>query len=209
MTDIICDEDHRYWIENGTVEVPGVTNINQVMGISDFSQVPEQLLERSIKYGRAVHDLTQYYDRQTLNLKALDQQLLPILGQWQKFLKDYEIKLLPGWIEKVSYCQKWRYGFTPDRLAKMNNKIILIDIKTGAPSRATQIQTAAYRLGIEEETGDKINERWVIYLGADKYKIDPLDINKKTGVYDRQIYIQHKSIFLSCLNIYNYKKNGG
>lgn len=198
---IICDENHHYWINEGTVQVPGVTQILQAQGISDFSFVPEQLLDRTINYGNAVHDMTAYWDRGTLNIDILDRQLLPVLENWKKFLKDYQVELLPEWIEKVSYCEKWRYGFTPDRVGIVKGEKALIDIKTGTPSIATEIQTAAYRLGIEEELKTKV-KRWVIYLSAEKYKVENLD--KKTEYYPR-----HRSIFLSCLNIYNYKNNGG
>lgn len=206
MTDIICDENHHYWLD-GVQEVPGVTQILQAQGISDFSFVPEKILEVNANFGTAAHRTCAYWDKGTLDMKSLQENektraLIPYLGQWQKFLKDYEVELYPGWIEKVSYCQKWRFGFTPDRIGKIKGKVILIDIKTGVPNRATEIQTAAYKLGIEEETGDKINERWVIYLGPEKYKIDNLD-------KDRSAYNRHKSVFLSCLNVYNYKKNGG
>jgi hypothetical protein len=194
---ITCDENHIYRVDE--IIVPGVSEILGNVGISDFSAVPEAILDRAINWGHAVHSTTELWDRQTLNLNKLDPQLIPALELWKDFLKKYDLKLYPEWIEKLSFNKKWRYGFTPDRVAQYKGYNILIDIKTGIVTKATKVQTAAYRMGIEEE-GITIKERWVVYIGKDKIKIDNLD--KDTSEYAR-----HKTVFMNALNIYNFKRS--
>ena len=191
--DIQIDEAHHYWLD-GKIQIPSVTQILQALGISNFSMVPEALLDRSINYGNAVHDMTAYWDRGTLNLEALDKQLFPVLEQWKKFLRDYSVKLDPNFIECIVYCQKFKFAGTPDRVCIINGKNIVLDIKTGASNPNHAIQLAAYQLALKEE-GLKIHGRWAIYLSTDKYKIEVFKNPSDT------------SVFLSALNIWNWKKN--
>lgn len=188
------EEGHKY-IWDG-LRVPSVTQILENVGISDFSNVPESILNNSINFGLAVHKMCELYDRGMLEMKSLDPQLLPVLGQWQKFLKDYQVKLDPNFIEQAFYCSKFKYAGTPDRVCTIKDRNIVLDIKTGAVNPSHAIQLAAYQLGIAEE-GLKIQGRWTIYLSAEKYKIE---IYKKQSDF---------SVFLSALNIYNWKKNKG
>jgi len=199
MTDIICDEFHHYWLNEGTVEVPGVTQILQAQGISDFSMVPEKLLEINTNFGKATHQVCQYWDKGTLDMKSLQENektrdLIPYLEQWQKFLRDYSVKLDPNFIECIVYCQKFKFAGTPDRVCIINGKNIVLDIKTGASNPSHAIQLAAYQLALKEE-GLKIHGRWGIYLSMDKYKIEVFKNPSDT------------SVFLSALNIWNWKKN--
>lgn len=74
---------------------------------------------------------------------------------------------------------------------------VILDYKTGAYSPAHAIQTAAYQILIEESLKLKVKQRFTLYISDEKYNlIEHKDKNDK-------------SIFLSMLQIYNWKKSKG
>lgn len=175
--------------------LPRVTEILKGAGLSDFSRVPIDILEASQHFGTAVHLACQLWDLKTLDIDVLSEPLIPRLEAWKKFIKDYKVIILPEEIEKQFISEKYGFKGTPDRWPIIRNKRTLIDLKssdTMYPS--TEIQTAGYQI-LLEENGIKIHQRWGVQLRENgTYKIEPYK-----EILDR-------SIFLSALNLYNWKK---
>lgn len=172
--------------------LPRVTQVLREVGLIDFSNVRQDVMERAQLFGTAVHKATELDDLGTLNMEILSKPLLPYLEAWRKFRKDYNLKFVRDEIEQHLVSTKWNFQGTPDRIARADN--ILVDIKTSAavyPSVA--IQCAAYAI-LAEENGTKIKKRFCIQLKEGTYSVTPYnDISDKT-------------IFLSALNIYNWRK---
>ena len=96
------------------------------------------------------------------------------------------------------YSKKYNFAGTIDRIGTVGKTLTIVDIKTGAASRSTAIQLAGYEILAQEEVPGKY-DKMIVMLKTDvtyaimgKEVFDPSD----------------KSFFLSCLNIYNYKKRG-
>jgi len=177
--------------------LPRVTEILRSEGLSDFSMVPMSIMEPAQKFGTAVHKATELWDKETLDVSILSEPLVPYLNGWKKFLSDFNgIFIVPEFIEKSFISKKWGFRGTPDRIVLIDKKTILVDIKTSTgmyPS--TSVQTAAYQILVEENTGLRIKERWGIQLNEQgEYKITPY-----TKISDR-------TVFLSALNLYKWKK---
>lgn len=177
------------------MKLPRVTEVLAGVGLSDFSKVPIDILEASSHFGTAVHLATQLDDLGTLDIAELSEPILPYLDAWRKFSKDYNLMFEKDEIEVSLVSTKWNFRGTPDRIAKPEG--VLVDIKTGSsiyPS--TAIQCAAYAI-LAEANGIRIKKRLCVQLKERGYTVTPYND------------ASDKSIFLSCLNIYNFKKRKG
>lgn len=161
-------EAHEYFLDG--VRIPGVSEILTGAGLVDLSQIRPDVLESARKFGKAVHTACELWDKNDLNIDILSAPLIPYLEAWKKFIADYDVVL--GVSEKIVYSAKWRFAGTLDRLGFANNKLTLIDIKSGSTIQpATALQTAGYKIAYEEMTKLKIKQRWIVQLNEDGYKI--------------------------------------
>lgn len=191
-------ETHQY-ILNGE-QLPGVSSILRSAGFNDMSMIRQDVLERAQEFGEAVHKMCEFYDKGTLDDKSLDNNLMPYLNGWCKFLALYSVTFI--WVEKIVYSKKWKYAGTLDRIADLNWKgervLALLDLKsTTTMNPSVALQTAGYKLMYEEMTKQKTEVRLGVQLLPDDFKVIPYD--DKTD----------ERTFLACLQIRNWKKNRG
>lgn len=187
-------ETHEYFVDK--VKYPSVSEIIKSAGISDFSNVRADVLEAACKFGKAVHKATELWDAETLNEAKLSEPLKPYLECWKRFVVDYKVKVL--WSERQLYSPLWKFAGTLDRVAEVNGKMCILDIKTSKslyPSVA--IQTAAYKKLWEDNFKDKemqIKKRYCVRLTEKLAKVDQL--KEKTD----------ESVFLSALQLYRFRE---
>jgi hypothetical protein len=186
---------HSYYL--GNEKLAGVSSILRYAGFNDMSFVNAEVLQKAQGFGNAGHLMTAYYDKRTLDEKALDENLVPYLSGYKKFLNDYEVNVLE--IEMPVYSKKWKCAGMLDRIAELNWKgkrvLSLPDLKfTATMSSAIKVQTAGYRLMFQEMTGKRIQQRLGVQILPDTYKVFPYD-----DVIDERT-------FLACLTIRAFKK---
>lgn len=200
--DLIFDPvEHRYYL--GSAELPGVTRVLDGL-LTDFSMVNPDDLERARILGQDVHKATELDDGGILDeddLAASLPRVVPYLRGWRKFVR--EMGFVPQLIEAKSYHPVFKFAGTVDRIGYLYGAIdgppILIDIK-----RRDQLtpdvgpQTAAYMAianAWRAKQGEApIAKRACVRIFEDDYKFDwladPGDL----------------STFMSCLNVFNYKR---
>jgi len=181
--------EHAYTLDG--VRLPGVTEILEAVGVTDFSKVPAHYLDAAKARGTRVHRICELWDLGKLNREALTLEDMGYLLAWRRFRKARPC----GWdeIEKPMFSPGHRYAGTPDRFGGG----VLVDIKTGGATRAHHIQTAAYSQLIRERFGLRASakiSRVVVYLSPDG------SFSSVEGS-DRGDW----NIFLSAKNIFNFK----
>lgn len=177
---------HEYRYDG--VKIPSVTQIISDVGLSNFDGVNKRMMEIAQERGSFVHLACELFDKGELDESTVDPELVGYVDGWMTFCRDFK----PRWlaIEKRIYS-KLGYAGTLDRLARIGRKNILIEIKTGAKSKAHEVQLGAYSLE------EKCSGVWTLYLpGNGKYKIE--ENNMQRG----------QNIFKSALTIYKYKNRG-
>ena len=182
------EANHEYRLEG--IKIPSVTQIIGGAGLSDFSKVNPELLERAKKFGTAAHSATYLYDKGNLNIQALDPALEPYLEAWILFKRDFGITKFTE-IEKQVYSTKYQYAGCLDRLWEDT----LIEIKTCTTiPKTTGLQLVGYQGAYEEMYKVKIKRRICVQL---------LD-----GIYKMEEYKEKSDfrVFTSCLNITNWRK---
>lgn len=187
--------NHEYRLDG--VVIPSVTQILKAEGLTDFSMVPEAILEANSRFGKALHACVDYRIKGTLKESSVDPALKPHLSGWDNFVEDFGFKVKRSEVQGVHPL--YRYAFTTDLLGEITNGNFLGDavgdIKTGMIKPADKIQIAAYKMAV----GKQYKNTFLLYLNPDYrprgYKVIFATNNK-----------MEQGLFLSALSIHNWKK---
>ncbi len=200
------DLTHTSWLPDGR-EVPHVTAVLQACGITaDFEGMARfgkkmvDAIQAARDFGRVVHDYCHAYDDNDLDLSQTDERVMPSVEAWAQCRKD--LGLVPVRRERRLFHPLHVYTGIEDGVfeAPVDNRIIRVlgDIKTGDPTDAgAHLQTAAYQAADEFTTGEKIDERWAIWLTPwNKVPYRIVNYTARPGAY------QDYQKFLACLTVY-------
>ena len=183
---------HEYRIDGQVV--PSVTEI--IAPLSDHSRVPAETLEFKRSLGKAVHKAIELYEgADGLDMESLDLQALPYFEGWLKFKR--ESRFQAEIVERPYGSAKLRFAGTPDVIGSRTECFDeLLDVKcTYAMEPATGVQLAGYEI-LLEENGIKIKRRGGVQLMPDG-----------TFRYHEFKSRNDRIVFLSCLNLFNWKRN--
>lgn len=184
------DSEHIYRL-NGKI-IPSCTQILREEGISNYDFCDDS----DKQFGKAGHKVTELWDKCNLDIDTVSEHLYPYLLGYQKFLADFKVIILPELIEKPIYSLKWGYGVTPDRVAMVNGKLSVYEIKfSSSLAKSTAIQTAAQKIAVEEQSKLKIKQRIGLRLAPNNY-----DISFYNNPTDERIW-------LSAVILNHYKKD--
>lgn len=193
MPGLEFDEASHEYRFGGRV-VPSVTQVLETVGISDFSMVPEPVLDAAQKRGTAVHKACWYDDQDDLDESSVDPSILGYLNGWRKFRA--ETGFTAEQIEQRIYCPTNVYAGTPDRVGEMNVLgRVLVDIKTGGESPSWPIQLAAYMKALVGH-GSPFHRLVVQVTSGGTYK---------THAYRVSDYPRHWNVFAGALTVYKFR----
>lgn len=133
-------DTHEYFWDG--IKKPGVSDIIDSAGLSDFWKVPKYILDKAAYLGKCVHEACHYLDTNTLDWETLDELLVPYVHAWRQFKEDTRFEIRHS--EVKLYSKKYGFAGTPDRIGLIDGKEVLPDIKTGINTIAHGVQTAAY-----------------------------------------------------------------
>lgn len=136
---------HTYYADG--VPVPSVTDCLAGAGLSDFTGVPPDVLERKRLIGTYVHAACEYVDQDDLNPATVDPVCLPYVDAYAAFKRDTGFR--PSLIEYrgVAVINGQRVGFTLDRFGEWCGLPFIVDLKCGAQEGISwRVQIAGYEL---------------------------------------------------------------
>jgi len=170
--------------------IPSVTQIISSVDGNNWGDINADVMAKAQQRGTAVHSITEYHDKGVLDGETVDPALRGYYDAYLAFLSDCK----PIW-DLIEYriCNlDLGYAGTLDRAGTMNNKPVILDVKTGAKSKWTGVQLSAYQMGAKLKPSTK---RFGLYLAKDgKYNLVP---------YTNQM---DWNIFLSAVNIWKFNK---
>jgi len=185
MSLVFKPESHEYFYKG--VRAPGVTETLGACVKSFYG--PEA--ETARQFGTALHKTIALIEKG--KRIAFDSQLAPFILQWEKFKFAFSgMKIIE--IETPLYSDKYQYAGTPDILAEYRGQLILIDLKSGAPSKLWELQTAAY-WQLFKEIGKRPDKIYCVQLEQTGFKL--FDYSKAVQL--------NFTIFLSFLNVTKWK----
>lgn len=159
---------HLYIEMTGEIR-PHITGLLERAGVLDATWFTEESSER----GTAVHQLTADFD-----LGALD--AARCVSRYRGYLLAHvdAVRLLrPTWlaIEEPRMHPVHRFGGRPDRQQRIRNVAGVLEIKSGAPEKAHQVQTALQAILVSDELNlpPRALQRLALYLQpTGKFKVD-------------------------------------
>lgn len=174
---------HSYRV--GGAPVPSVTTI--LRGALQFAGVPEDVMTAALQRGTAVHKAVELDSLGTLDEDTVDPRVAPYLKRWREFVAATGYRSLAAELP----CASARFGYagTLDQLGEFRgraDRTVLLDVKTSvALPPSVGPQTAAYASAVVESYGPGTDaafrlpnrkiDRYVLLLGALRYKLVPLD----------------------------------
>ena len=191
------DDTHTYTIDG--VQVNSVTQILEKEGLIDYSFIHPDILQRAKEFGNAVHRATELFENNDLDVESLDPALVPYLEQWKKFLVKCWRTIKS---EQVVASRKYLYCGRYDRLGLYNDKLTILDIKTGVKDKKSfkvaGLQLAAYELAHNESANktEKAKQRLSVWLNGD-------DAMPKTELHTNK---GDQNCFLAALTMVNFKE---
>lgn len=152
-------DTHTYQMDGAPV--PSVSVVLTQAGLK-----PSYGSEADLQRGRDVHRLCQAHDEDAVDMPTVNPDLLGYLLAWQAFREA--TGFVPTQIEQMVGSTFYRVAGTPDRVGTAGGQTWLVDIKSGQPTPADVLQTAAYQylLGADR-SGCKIDTRLAVYLRPD------------------------------------------
>lgn len=193
MATLDFDADTHVYSVSG-VRFPSVTQVLKDVGLIDTSQPWYTDWHRD--RGAMAHRMLELHDTNELETNGLDEQLMPYLQGWRRFLEESQAEVVA--VERRLHSLAYRYAGTIDRVLLFHEQPevdVICDIKLGQPERWHAIQTAAYALlWTQGEKAPKAVKRCCVYLGDDaRYRLD-----MHHCINDRQTWV-------ACLHVYNFK----
>lgn len=183
---------HTYRLDGKVI--PGVTTV--LAPLNDLSRIPRDVLARKAALGTSVHTACELVNHGTLDYEGLDDQVRQYVDQYLLFLEQggFEVVLT----ERRVCSRRHRYAGTLDLWGHLGERTALLDIKTAcdvAPVYGPQ--TAAYAVALEEQDGLKTDERYILRLAPDLYRLEPMPRP------------DDKAVFFAALTLHNWMKRHG
>ena len=156
---LLCDFDpatHTYRI--GNIRVPSVTQVLSAAGMTNGAYWTTEARDRGTYVARA----TEIYDRDPddFDWDGVDEDKVGYVRAWEKFKRESGCEIVA--CEAQVYSEAYQFAGTLDRIIRWHGSLTLIDIKTGSPADWHPLQTAAYRMCVD----DRPLDRAAIYLAA-------------------------------------------
>lgn len=167
------ESTHRYFYKGR--ELKSVTQALESVGITDFSKVAWEVLERATLIGDYVHELARLHARKELDESTIDPHLAGYYEGIKRFFKERVRRVLK--VEANIVDLKFGYAGRFDILyLSKENRVCLDDYTTGQINHlAKRLQTAPYQRSAELNYRLKIRERASVVISP-------------TGDYNRTVY---------------------
>ena len=194
MTEVtFTPESHEYHV--GGLKVPNVTRI--IESLESYDGIDPSVLEYASDRGTKVHQATELYDEGDLDEDALHEALWGYVAAWKLFRDDTGVEIKA--IETIVYSARYGYAGKIDRLVNLNGEDGVLDIKCVAQiSPVTALQTVGYAEALRTDRRQKVLNRYALQLRED-------------GTYRLKRYKSRADlgVFLSALNLYNWRLSNG
>jgi hypothetical protein len=178
---------HAYAIDGRPV--PGVTSVLEPY--SGLEYVDPATLAAAAEFGTHVHQACHLYNLETLDWGALHPELRPYVQAWAKFLDDVGGVVLSS--ERRVFSVRHGYAGTLDSRVAWGRSNRLVDIKsTAGVPRTVGPQTAAYAEAWQEQTGERLRDRYCVHLThAGRYNVHRLSDPRDWEIFKAALVIHH------------------
>ena len=161
----LVESTHRYFLSGK--ELTSVTHALEAAGVTDFSKVPWEQLERARLLGDYAHQIAMLYARQDLDESSLNPALSGYLTAIKDFFHTRVSRVLL--VEFKVYDLTMGYAGTGDVVYEDHRGRVCLDDykKSQAIHPAARLQTAAYKRPIKKLYKIDVHERGGVRISDD------------------------------------------
>ncbi len=183
-------EKHVYFVDG--IRYPSVTEI--IAESDGYGTAANFFTREAAIRGNFIHRIVELDILDRLDTDSIDQALMPYYTAWKKFRQENMLTVES--VEKPMASPVFMYAGTPDIVGTLNGEKTILDLKSGAPSPATGVQIAGYK----------------VFLGVEGLLYRPVALHlQENGKYKlisyRESEKEDKNAFFSFLHIYRWKQN--
>lgn len=168
------DEDHRYTVDGE--EVPSVSELTRFLARELYNDTPQFAINNAASRGTKIHKATEALDK--YGSVEVEDDIVPYVQAYVQFRIDHK----PDW-EKIEWpvCNQKLYAGTVDRYGTMEDKKIILDIKstqsiTGMHKVLYRAQLNLYKIAVLHEK--PVDALWILQLKKDgTYKLIELEFD--------------------------------
>lgn len=174
------DAQHRYWVPapgggGGRRQTPGFTQIATALSMLKKNAF---WTEAGRDRGTRIHDACSDINNGVSDWTRIDPDIFDAVCSYDSWVFDWGFQALLS--EKPLYSSIYGYAGKPDMFGLLSpektNRYAVIDLKSGAASKVTALQLAAYKQLISEATGIPLHliHRYALQdLGSGRPKMVP------------------------------------
>ena len=159
--------DTSKYVVNG-VRWPSVTEVLSITGLTDFSGIREDVLEKARVRGHDVHDWLHGVDMKVLEGLTPDPRIAGYVDGYNRFRDEKKFEVIG--VEQIVRNDTYMYTGTLDRTGLMDGERWLLDIKcVHSVQKESALQTAGYEAALKDHY-----KRAVLQLKPNgKYQLHP------------------------------------
>ena len=167
---------HAYY-DHGGQWVPSVTQILSLCGMSDYSMVPHEVLERKRELGTRVHAHRAVIDKCGPEcLREVLEEDRPYLDAYLSFKSEHRFFPPPENVERprIATVSGMKFGVTPDSYGPLDGVPAVLEAKcVEAPKASWKVQTALQEMALTGHTWCGLMERFALMLRSNgTYRLD-------------------------------------
>lgn len=128
------------------VQIPSVTDVLRLSGLTDYSMVPADVLENARQRGQDVDEFATALDMGLLPDEIEpDPRIAGYVEAYKRFRREKPCEIVESQVPRIH--ETYRFAGTPDRVVRLEGALAIIDIKcTAAVMPETSVQLAAYAM---------------------------------------------------------------
>ena len=195
---VMIDDDHTYYVDG--IVTPGVTEILKAGGYGNPQDangytIPDEVIDNAAERGVMIAKAIELYNDDSLDWDTVDEELVPYIQAYESWCE--KTGFVPVAQEELIYVPKHGYCGTLDIRGYINDRLTIIDIKTGSAGLKPwhRYQLAAYAYPFKEKT--TWPDRIMLHLKSNgKAKQHP---------FTRETAQRDWTVFLACYTLYQAK----
>jgi hypothetical protein len=194
---ITLNEKHKYEV-NGK-SYPGVSEIIEHFGFSDFSMVPDHILQPAINFGNVVHEVVRLGELGDINNFNSDHSI--IWQHWLDFKESIDLK------NCIVDLKSFKTPKLSNKLQIFGYKVLVETSKNSGLGMEEKLFSDLWKFCGKPDFyyGNKIRKLYILTIPD----LKGFDYNKNVFEYDQKIDVKYENYFKFMLSIYNLKKSEG
>ena len=171
-------ETHEYWIDDiPAISVTTLLKEMEIINTEEYANISVQTLNNAATRGKYGHKMIELYLKGTLDESTVDEQLVPYLVGFKKFLDNHTLETLGT--EEIVYNKNLLAAGTMDWRGKLDESPTIIDFKfVRALKKHYALQVGGYLYLYNsnvQEPEERVEKGLIVQILPNNYRLVKVD----------------------------------